>query len=136
MREILFRGRRADDKWVFGSLVRGTDDRKVYIFTLDEIEQWTVEPKSVGQYTGLKDKNGKEIYEGDVLKTRSFEVRNPFTGRVTLLCGRFSVVYPGCYRQDIGESVWDCTVMGTEIIGNIYENGDQFPHLLEGRDEA
>lgn len=142
MREIQFRGMGINGGWHYGLLtVLKSNHMRIeaghYISSGMGLPfAYHVRPETVGQYTGLKDKNGIEIFEGDVLKTRNFEVENPFTGRVTLRCGRFAVVYPGCYRQDIGESVWDCTVMGTEIIGNIYENADQFPHLLEGREEA
>ncbi|OMF00270.1 hypothetical protein BK124_11465 [Paenibacillus amylolyticus] len=143
MREILFR---AWDDVKDRMYHAGEEDDVVFeltgvgikatAITEEEEEFQTLHHLKYMQYTGLKDKNGKEIYEGHVLETRHMEVGRTFIGRVTFSYGRFAVVYPGCYRQDMGESVWDCTVMGTEIIGNIYENADQFPHLLEGRDEA
>ena len=158
MRESLFRGKRVDTgEWVFGDLLHNCDCVKI---RENETEinhvarSFPVLPKTIGQYTGLTDKNGlTKIFEGDVVKLFDIAI-----GEIVCECGAFGIScrqidydylaseiasVTGCdntpmfCRNDNFVSLWELysnyneensEISVIEVIGNIYDN----PELLKG----
>ena len=126
MREILFRGKRVDNgEWVEGYYFRaqrGGYDWEAFILKrhdfIDGIPFYEVIPETVSEYTGLTDKNGKKIFEGDILQYRSK------TGRVIGNAWGTDTVY-GYAIDNPNLDLGDYSNM--EVIGNIHDN----PELLK-----
>lgn len=130
MREILFRGKRTDNgEWVEGYLyITHNGEHEISVYNEEvNIERWTheVDPSTVCQYTGLKDKNGERIFEGDVAKV--LQGKDKDIAYVGFENGAF-MLYPktgNIYERTLWEywyNDWD-----VEVIGNITDN----PELLE-----
>ena len=142
MREILFRGKRVDSgEWMEGDLIQSRD--KTYIhpkansFRVSEtglsklIVLREVYPETVGQYTGLTDKNGKKIFEGDILQDKF--------GQIKIVdysdeWGAFRTCFVRALNEEgkIVAMVGGASFVGTiwrkyEVIGNIHDD----PELLE-----
>lgn len=135
-REIKFRGKRIDNgEWVCGSLIEtNVIVDKIVEFTEEYFctEWWCkVDPETVGQYTGLKDKNGRQIWEGDIIQTQRiqysssghFAGMSDHIGSVVFNDGRFAIRMESGAIPDLGFGL-----SFHEVIGNIHEH----PHLLEG----
>lgn len=138
MREILFRGKRLDNgEWVEGAFLNDRDGAFYICPAVSDISNgdngnrrrigcwYKIDPSTVGQYTGLKDKNGKRIFEGDVAKV--LQGKDKDIAYVGFENGAF-MLYPktgNIYERTLWEywyNDWD-----VEVIGNITDN----PELLE-----
>lgn len=152
MREILFRGKRADNgEWIEGYLFSTVNH--TYIVYTDQYDDdlffspknifIAVDPKTVGQYTGLTDKNGKKIFEGDILKGFEYpfccdDEFNYFAEvvwfNISPAFGIYTFKNPKSNVRGISEGNTDYLeyfdIDKWEIIGNIHDN----PELLKGGD--
>ena len=122
----MFRGKRTDNgNWVQGSVFTRIND--VYIIPLPIITSKSeVDPATVGQYTGLVDKNGKKIFEGDIVECWSEGVNAQ--GTVQQRKDGMWIIYPAWQKTIMWGLCPDEYCKTTvEVIGNIHDN----PELLE-----
>jgi uncharacterized phage protein (TIGR01671 family) len=128
MREILFRGKHTrTGEWVEGLLWKKKYNHdKLFISCFpdkdDNEEIYIIKPETVGQYTGLCDKNGKKIFEGDIIRGENWLHTDHNIHRVAYHDNGF-------YFIDKDNDAWNPDhIREWEIIGNIHDN----PELLKG----
>lgn len=124
MREILFRGKRLDNgEWVEGNLFVSDTDGSTYILAGSRrvTIEWEVDPGTVGQYTGLNDKDGKRIFDGDILESRYDDL---FPDDVAIEVVQW--LRNGWYirqEKNLPDALDEYGVLPySEVIGNIHDN--------------
>lgn len=154
MNEYKFRGKEVDTgKWIYGGLFKEPAPPQCFEKTLED-KYWIVYPdprympdwnlpyqmvrtdvdkETVGQYTGLKDENGKEIYEGDIIEF-SYDM---FVGNFDTFVAKGKVVFEeGAFYIEVFENerttkdeaylLYSINLDTIEVIGNIYDNPELF----------
>ena len=138
MREILFRGQtrkygekvrmngdKVPSNWVYGGVCQGAGNHSI-IYGNDDVElkkpteKWVVYTDTIGQFTGLTDKNGKKIFEGDIVEVKHDAFQGA-RGEVAVGYGCFMLKNVSNVLSLYGFLPW------CEVIGNIHDN----PELLE-----
>ena len=125
MREILFRGKKQNGEWLHGDLVHYGD--KILIFSenaQNSPDYYEVDPETVGQFTGLTDKNGVKIFEGDIVKANFPYAKTGFVEFDKKRCSFYVKPTDGFAAYDKG---YKMNANKLEVIGNIIEN----PELLK-----
>ena len=152
MREILFRGKRIDNgEWVEGAFLNDRDGAFYICPAVSDITYgdngnrrrigcwYRVDPNTVGQYTGLTDKNGKRIFEGDILRYTGFNMTYDDICYVVFDCAEFALKFVTMDKRTMAKK--DLEKLGLqkglfdfcvgrnsfEVIGTIHDN----PELLE-----
>lgn len=128
MKEIKFRGKRLDNgEWIEGDLLRMLGHWFIFPDPAPEgIDKYAVDPATVGEFTGLKDKNGKEIYEGDVMEIPETDFNAEIIGRVLFEEDAYYIIpLRGGHLWGLH---WSLRKHDAKIIGNIHDN----PELQKG----
>ena len=114
-REIIFRGKTFDNKWIEGYLFKSWENNYILWGTTNGTPNMTeIQSNTIGQYVGMDDIQGNRIFENDIVKTRDgigYVKFNKSTLRYEIITNHWDLHF-----DEIGSEI--------EIIGNTYDNGD------------
>lgn len=141
MREIIYRGLRKDGRgWAYGSYIYNPMDEEHYIGAYEppknplrglEWNVYEVDSETVGQFTGLADKNGRKIFEGDIIERRLLPTKQICTKSIAKYAERHAAFAINDINGNVIEDYLDSILQMNfeiEVIGNRWDN----PELLEG----
>lgn len=118
-RKILFRGKKSNGRWVYGSLVVSENIAPAIYYEVGkgvakQLDWCYVSPDTIGQYTGLTDKNGVKIFEGDIISIGEPNIKYITIWRDAGLCAK--QIGASSY---IGLTYWASDI---EVLGNVIDN--------------
>ena len=138
MREILFRGQTrrkgekvrldgtpVDGNWVYGGVAQFNEERAIIYQTEPEFHKFSVYADTVGQYTGLTDKNGVRAFEGDICRFKRFN--DVYVGEIVfnVITASFVMWYQssvGAYGEKAIHKMLLSECDDIEVIGNVHDN--------------
>lgn len=130
MRQIKFRGKETSkpNRWMIGHYYE--ENGASFIWVKGEIKNWPIEvnAETVGQFTGLLDKNGKEIYEGDIILLGK---NKTYTAQIVYRNDSLRIYSVGGYFIGDLDYIRQCGIDYCEVISNIHDNPEMVDEIKE-----
>lgn len=130
MRQIKFRGKETSkpNRWMIGHYYE--ENGASFIWVKGEMKNWPIEvdAETVGQFTGLLDKNGKEIYEGDIILLGK---NKTYTAQIVYRNDSLRIYSVGGYFIGDLYYIRQCGIDNCKVIGNIHDNPEMVDEINE-----